>query len=115
MLGLTLNFLFSLPVLMVIVGFAGQPVLIGLTGSLGAAFYAGLVEMGLGFLFWLLAMKAAANTSRIANLIFLSPFLSLIFIAFILGEPILASTLIGLILIVVGLVIQQFRGVTLEE
>ena len=69
----------------------------------------GTFEMGLCFVLWLMAMKLTDNTARISNLIFLSPFLSLIFIHFLLGEDILPSTFIGLILIVTGLSFQRIR------
>jgi drug/metabolite transporter (DMT)-like permease len=75
-------------------------------GFLGAA-YVGVFEMGLAFTLWLSAMKNAANTARIANLIFLSPFLSLVFIHFVAGEAILPSTFAGLVLIMAGLAIQR--------
>jgi drug/metabolite transporter (DMT)-like permease len=55
-------------------------------------------------------MKKAVNTSKVSNLIFISPFLSLVFIYFILGEIILPSTYVGLVLIVAGLWIQQRRA-----
>ena len=42
-----------------------------------------------------------------SNLIFISPFLSLVFIYFILGEVILPSTYVGLVLIIAGLWLQQ--------
>ena len=73
------------------------------------ALYVGVVEMGIGFVFWLSALKLSSSTAKVANLIFLSPFLSLIFIFFILGEHILPGTLFGLVMIVGGLVWQQ-RG-----
>jgi drug/metabolite transporter (DMT)-like permease len=63
--------------------------------------------MGLAFILWLKAMKLAENTARIANLIFISPFLSLVLISVLLKEEILSSTLVGLCLIIAGLVIQQ--------
>ncbi|WP_236744482.1 EamA family transporter [Marinobacter similis] len=63
--------------------------------------------MGIAFVLWSYAMKKAENTSRVSNLIFISPFLSLVFIYFILGEQILPSTYIGLVLIVAGLWLQQ--------
>ncbi len=52
---------------------------------------------------WLTALKLARDTSRVANLIFLSPFLSLVFIQFVLGEAVRPATLGGLALIVGGL------------
>lgn len=72
-----------------------------------AALYVGVFEMGIAFVFWSYAMKKAENTAQVSNLIFISPFVSLIFIYFILGEVILPSTYIGLVLIVAGLWVQQ--------
>jgi drug/metabolite transporter (DMT)-like permease len=76
-------------------------------GFAGAA-YIGLFEMGFTFFFWLLALKYADTTARVSNLIFLSPFMSLIFIRFTVGETILASTIFGLGLIIAGVLIQHF-------
>ncbi len=72
-----------------------------------AVSYVGLFEMGITFVLWLSAMKLTSNTSRISNLIFVSPFISLMLLATIIGEAIHSSTLIGLALIVTGLVVQQ--------
>ncbi|HHO76666.1 MAG TPA: EamA/RhaT family transporter, partial [Deltaproteobacteria bacterium] len=55
----------------------------------------------------LCALRLSENTAKVGYLIFLSPFLSLVFIHFFVGETILFSTFIGLILIVAGLVLQQ--------
>jgi drug/metabolite transporter (DMT)-like permease len=63
--------------------------------------------MGLTFLFWSKALKLSETTAKISNLIFLSPFLSLIFINTILNEAILASTFIGLIFIISGILLQR--------
>ena len=104
--GLFLNFLFGLPFvfayLLVTEGLRLPPI----EGLLGAA-YVGLFEMGLTFVLWLKALKLSVSTARIANLIFISPFLSLVFIYFFVGEKILPATLVGLALIIVGLVMQQ--------
>ena len=78
-------------------------------GLFGAA-YIGVFEMGIAYVFWLKAMKLSTDTARIANLIFICPFLSLIFIHFLLGEQILPATFIGLIFIVAGLVLQGRSG-----
>ena len=67
--------------------------------------------MGITFILWLQAMKLSTNTAKIANLIFISPFLSLLFISFFVGETILFSTFIGLIFIIMGLLIQQRKRV----
>jgi len=77
-----------------------------LKGLMGAV-YIGLFEMGITFLAWLKALKAAKTTAHVVNLIYLVPFLSLVMIAFVLGEKILPATLIGLVLIVTGIVTQK--------
>ena len=100
------NFLFSFPLIIIYFIYTQPLTLPDISGLLGAI-YVGLFEMGITFLFWLKAMQSTINTSKIANLIFISPFLSLIFIYFILGEPILLSTIVGLILIIFGLIFQQ--------
>jgi drug/metabolite transporter (DMT)-like permease len=53
------------------------------------------------------AMHYSENNAKTGNLTFLSPFLSLIFIHFILGETIYITTFIGLAFIVSGIWFQQ--------
>lgn len=72
-----------------------------------AGIYVGLFEMSLAFVFWLKAMRLAQSTAQISSLIYISPFLSLVFIYFILGEPIYATTLVGLAVICIGLILQK--------
>ena len=74
-----------------------------------AVTYVGLFEMGITFVLWLSALKNTNNTARISNLIFASPFISLILLSTIIGEQIHPSTLIGLLLIISGLVVQQIK------
>ncbi|WP_439101267.1 DMT family transporter [Congregibacter sp.] len=78
-------------------------------GALASAVYVGLFEMGFTWLLWSTALRVASNVSRVGNLIFLSPMLSLVFIALILGEVIHPATLLGLALILPGIVVQQGR------
>jgi drug/metabolite transporter (DMT)-like permease len=75
--------------------------------ALGAAGYVGVVEMGLTAILWLRALRLSDNASRIGNLIFLSPFLSLLFIRSLVGEAIRPATVVGLVLVVAGLLVQQ--------
>ncbi len=82
-----------------------QPPLAGVAG----AAYVGVFEMGLCFVLWLKAMKLTDNTATISNLIYLSPFLSLFFIHFLLKEHILPATIVGLGCIVGGLLCQRLR------
>ena len=87
----------------------------GVSGELGhwrvrglwGGVYVGLVEMGIGLICWLLAMKLTFRTARTAHLIFLSPPIALIWIHVVLRERILASTLVGLALVLGGLYIQR--------
>ena len=106
--GLFINFLCSFPFVLGYYLLTSELRLPPLEGLLGAA-YVGTFEMGACFVLWLMAMKLTDNTARISNLIFLSPFLSLVFIHFLLGEEILAATFIGLVLIVAGLLCQRIR------
>lgn len=76
------------------------------SGLLGAA-YVGLFEMGITFVIWLAALNTAVNIARISNLIFLSPFLSLILISVVLDETIVPVTFAGLALILTGTLVQQ--------
>lgn len=71
--------------------------------------YVGLFEMGITFFLWLNALLHTQNTARISNLIFISPFVSLILLSLIIGEQIHISTFFGLVLIIAGLTIQQFK------
>ncbi|MEI2564307.1 DMT family transporter [Vibrio metoecus] len=75
-----------------------------------AVTYVGLFEMGITFVLWLSALKNTQNTARISNLIFASPFISLFLLSTIIGEAIHPTTLIGLVLIIAGLIVQQWKG-----
>ncbi len=77
-----------------------------LYGILGAV-YVGLFEMGITFLLWLKALKLSKTTAHVTNLIYLVPFLSLIFISLAVGEVIIPSTIVGLIFIVGGIILQR--------
>ncbi|MCG6305877.1 DMT family transporter [Vibrio vulnificus] len=107
--GVLLGFLVAIPfaiALTVIEGLSwGQ---ISTQGWL-AVTYVGLFEMGVTFVLWLSALKLTNNTARISNLIFASPFISLMLLSSIIGEEIHPTTLIGLMLIIAGLVIQQIK------
>ncbi len=71
--------------------------------------YVGTFEMGLTFLFWFNALNYSDNTSKISNLIYLSPFISLIFIHYIVGEKIMIGTIYGLALIILGIFMQSIN------
>jgi len=72
-----------------------------------AGIYIGLFEMGITFFVWLKALQYAENTAKTGNIIYISPFLSLVFIALILGEPISILSIAGLCLIVLGILLPK--------
>jgi len=102
--GLFLGFAFALPLVAAVTLIFSD--LHFDTAGIWAGAYVGAIEMGFTFVLWLAAMRLTTATARVAYLIFLSPFLSLVFIHFVLGEHILSGTLVGLVLIVGGLVLQ---------
>jgi drug/metabolite transporter (DMT)-like permease len=69
--------------------------------------YVGLAEMGITFFLWLNALKLSSRTDQVSQTIFLSPVLSLGFIALILGEKLHWSTLVGLLLILGGIYLNK--------
>lgn len=81
---------------------------LSLTQFAGLA-WLGIFPGGLGFLCWSLALKHG-DTARMSNLVFLTPFLSAIYVYFLLGEPITVSSIIGLIVIVGGIAIQSRKS-----
>ena len=103
---LFLNFSGALPLLLALLWWSGTPFPALWQGWAGGL-YVGLFEMGLAFVLWMGAMKATNSTLRISSLIFLSPPLSLVLIWVIAGEPVKATTLIGLLLILFGLWLQR--------
>lgn len=105
--GLFLNFCAGFPLILLTCLIFSDPLPNSPGGILGAA-YIGLFEMGITFIFWLFALKYSENTAKVGNLIFISPFLSLVFIHFLVGEEIRLSTLAGLIFITLSILVQRF-------
>jgi drug/metabolite transporter (DMT)-like permease len=87
------------------------------TGNLSSVFakpllpaiYIGLFEMGIPFILWLKALQLSESTGKISNLIYLTPFLSLIFIHTILKEKLYYTSLVGLALIITGILVQRIK------
>jgi drug/metabolite transporter (DMT)-like permease len=105
---LCLNFAVAAPVALALCALFSSLAVPGWRALAGAA-YVGLFEMGLTFALWSTALRLSSGVSRIGNLIFLSPLVSLVFIATILGEPIHPATRVGLALIIPAVLLQQ-RG-----
>ncbi len=77
------------------------------TRAFGAAVYVGVFEMGITFVLWLMALKKTDRTASMSTLVFITPVLSVGFIAWILQEAITPSTFIGLGLIISALIVQK--------
>ena len=79
--------------------------------ELGGVQSLGLLWIGLGdyaiaYVSWALAMKAG-QTAKIANLAYITPFLSLVVAHFVLGDPITLWSIGGLAVIVAGIFLQM--------
>ncbi len=103
---LFLNFTFGTIFIFISILFFDKMKMPDIKGMLGAA-YIGLFEMGITFLLWLKALKLSKTTAHVANLVYLAPFLSLFIISLAVGETIVLSTIIGLIFIVGGIILQK--------
>lgn len=103
---LFLSFLFALLPTLILKVLTNGWQIVNIYGILGA-FYIGTFEMGLTFILWLKALEYSKTTASISNIVYLSPFISLLFIHFVLEEDIHKSSIIGLILVIIGILIQQ--------
>ncbi len=70
----------------------------------------GIVIDAIAYLLWALALKSSEDTSKIANLAYLVPFLSLLVSAVLLGEKIELRSIIALVFIVGGILLGNFYG-----
>ena len=70
------------------------------------AVYLGCFELSVPFLCWQKALRSTDQVAFLATLPMSVPFLSLVWIHLFLGEPIVATTPVGLALIVAGTILQ---------
>ena len=108
MIKLFLNFFFSAIYMSVLLLVTGE-FQIHLMNKSWPAIYLGIFEMGIPFLFWLKALQVARYPDRIANAIYLTPFISLVIIHVVLGERIYVTSVIGLFLIISGIIFQRIN------
>jgi len=102
------NFLFASVYLLIGGLFREQGLPVSIEAWL-TAIYVGIFEMGITFVFWLLAMQYAPSTDRISNLVYVAPFLNLILVKLVLDENIYLTTLYGILLLVSGILIQNMQ------
>ena len=78
---------------------------IGISRLAGYAFM-GIFPNGLGYLFWMHALKHS-DITVISNLVYLTPFVSLVLIWLFIGDAILLSSAIGVTIIVAGIFLEK--------
>ncbi len=71
------------------------------------AIYIGLFEMGITFFLWLKALSLSDNKAKTSTMVYLFPVISLFFIALVLKEELFTSSIIGLVMIVGGILVQR--------
>lgn len=84
--------------------FSGETLLLTLPQNLGLV-WVGVCNTAIGFVAWDLAMKTG-DTAKVANLAYITPFLSLVVAYFLLGDPITIWSVGGLTVIVAGILLQ---------
>ena len=101
---LFLSYLFGVIYIISETLFFGSPsfTLAGIAGSV----YIGIFEMGITYFLYLKALHLSETTTKITILIYLSPFLSFLFINRFVGESIHPSAIIGTLLIVAGIMVE---------
>ncbi|MHC1707374.1 MAG: DMT family transporter [Bacteroidales bacterium] len=100
---LFMNFIFGF-IFSLIYALAFTEIRIPSGNGLYGVLYIGIFEMGITFFLWLKALHYSQTTARVTKLVYLSPFLSLLFIHFLVGENIHLTTWLGLALIIGGIV-----------
>ncbi len=104
LLSMMLSFFATFVLTAVINLLMGEPLTVGAAQLLGFA-YNGIFVMGVSTVTWALALKSG-DTARVSNLAYITPFLSLVWTYFVLDEPIKPLSVLGLILIILGVFVQ---------
>ena len=75
----------------------------------------GVVVDAVAYLLWALALKTAENTAKIANIAYLTPFLSLVVSAVFLKEKIQVRAFVALVFIIGGILLQNLYEYKLQK
>ncbi|MBQ9936120.1 MAG: DMT family transporter [Lachnospiraceae bacterium] len=67
----------------------------------------GIVVDAIAYLLWAIALNGTGNTAKIANIAYLTPFLSLVVSALLLKEEITLRALVALVFIIGGILLQS--------
>jgi len=76
--------------------------------------YNGLLVNGVSYIWWFKALEHG-KTHIISNALYLTPFISLVYIWLLLDEPIMASALLGLLIIITGIALQSIGALKQES
>lgn len=76
--------------------------------GLVASIYIGVFEMGIPFIFFGMALRLTNNPALVNQMCYLAPFISLFIIHLVLGEHIYTATYLGLFMIVLGIVFNEY-------
>ena len=66
--------------------------------------------MGLTFVLWMRALESAPSAGSVSHVVYLSPFISLLFLHTLVGEDILSSSIAGLCLIIGGVIFGSVKS-----
>ncbi len=104
MLSMMIAFLIAFVLSLILNLFTAKPFSANFLQTLGFA-YNGIFIMAIATVTWALALKQG-STAKISNLAYVTPFLSLLWTFLILNEPIKPLSVLGLVIIIIGIFIQ---------
>jgi len=76
--------------------------------QVGGLLWLGISANAIAYLAWALALKDG-DTAKISNLAYIIPFLAIILSVILLGENVYIYSIVGLVFIILGIVIQNFN------
>ncbi|MDD4418102.1 MAG: DMT family transporter [Bacteroides graminisolvens] len=112
-IALTVTFFFGSAYLL-IASLWMEPVVLPVQALL-SGMYVGAFEIGIPFVCFGMAIQLTSNATLVNQMCYLSPFLSLFLIHLVLGEQVVWTTYAGLLLIVVGIVFNQYLAPRLKH
>ena len=112
-IALTVTFFFGSAYLL-IASLWMEPVVLPIQALL-SGMYVGAFEISIPFVCFGMAIQLTSNATLVNQMCYLSPFLSLFLIHLVLGEQIVWTTYAGLLLIVVGIIFNQYLAPRLKH
>ena len=103
---LFLNFLIGFFYILILALSLGQVTVPPWQAVIGVT-YIGIFEMGVAYVLWLIGLQLSTTTAKVSNLLFIAPFISLVIIHLVVGEPLLWTTFAGLAFVSAGIVLQR--------